>query len=79
MNSKWLWNPVLAGAIVFVGVACLIVVWFAVALDGSAGDLGGLSLRLLPIGGLIGATLGALFAVIRKRIRGKGEEARQSE
>jgi hypothetical protein len=79
MNSKLLWKPVLVGAIVFGGLACLIIVWFAVALDGSASDLVGLGLRLLPIGGLIGAALGALFAVIRKRFRGKGEKASQSE
>jgi hypothetical protein len=71
MNNKWLWSPILVGAIVFGGLACLVIAWFAVALDGSARDLAGLSLRLLPIGGLIGAALGALFAVIRKRFWGK--------
>ncbi len=79
MNTKWLWKPVLVGATVFAGIACLIVGWFAIALPGNPSDIIDLSIRLLPIGGSIGAACGALFALIQKRIRKDRESINHSQ
>jgi hypothetical protein len=87
MSSKWFWKPVLVGA-VFLGVlGCLFIASVLALLSGGVprysadsyiNDLVMFAPPWIAGGGLIGAGLGALFAVIRKRVRGKGEEASQS-
>jgi len=90
MSNKWSWKPVLVGAVILGGLAFLyaaisVVVLVAALEPGHppaiayVQSLVAFALPSLGIGGLIGAGLGALFAVIRKRAREKGEKASQSE
>jgi len=92
MSSRWFWKPVMVGAIIFTLLGCIFIGWLLVVLTCPGLrwtclsstqtifiDLLSIGLPTILIGVLIGAVLGALFAVIRKRVRGKEEEARQSE
>jgi hypothetical protein len=87
MRSKWFWKPVVVGAVILGMLGCLFVALvLAMLYTGVSGfadtyinDLVSFAPPWLVGGALIGACLGALFAVIRKRVRGKGEEASQSE
>ena len=79
MSSKWFWKPVLVGAVIVGVLGCLFLALLEVILSGgvpSAGslnrDLVAYGLPTLGGGALIGAGLGALFALIRKKVRGKG-------
>jgi hypothetical protein len=83
MRNKWLWKPVVVGAILFGLLGCLFTGWMVAALDcpglkweclsrhSLTTDLIGFGLLSLLIGGLIGACLGVLFALIRNMIRKK--------
>jgi len=86
MNSKWFWKPVLVGAVIFGVLGCLLLALLLAALSGGrysadtlSKDLVTFGLPSLALGALIGAGLGAVYAVIRKRVQGRGEEPRQTE
>lgn len=88
MSSKWFWKPVLVGAVIGGVLGCLFIALVLALLssgvpryfaDSYINDLVAFAPPWLARGALIGAGLGALFAVIRKRVRGQGEKASQSE
>jgi hypothetical protein len=87
MRNKWFWKPVVVGAVILGMLGCLfIALILAMLYTGVSGfsdtyinDLVAFAPPWLFGGALIGACLGALFAVIRKRVRGKGKEASRSE
>jgi hypothetical protein len=78
MSSKWFWKPVLVGGVILGVLGCLFVALVLAMLytgvPGSAdtyiNDLVAFAPPWLAGGALIGAGLGALYAVIRKRVRG---------
>jgi len=77
MSSKWFWKPVLVGAVIGGVLGCLFIALVLAVLsfpgysaDSYINDLAALAPPWLARGALIGAGLGALFAVIRKRVRG---------
>jgi len=87
MSSKWFWKPVLLGAVILGVLGCLFIAlvlrilytsdtW---SVESYIHDLFIFAPPWFARGALVGAVLGAFFAMIRKRIRGKGEEASQSE
>ena len=86
MSRKWFWKPVLVGAVIAGVLGCLLLASLLAVLSGGrysadslVKDLVAFGLPSLALGALIGAGLGALFAVIRKRVQARGEEPRQSE
>jgi hypothetical protein len=86
MSSKWFWRPVLVGAVIAGMLGCLLLASLLAVLSGGrysadslSKDLVAFGLPSLALGALTGAGLGALFAVIRKWVRGRGEGRRQSE
>jgi hypothetical protein len=77
MSSKWFWKPVLVGAVAGGVLGCLLIaLWLALlsvpgySADSYINDFVVFAPPLFARGALIGAGLGALFAVIRKRVRG---------
>jgi hypothetical protein len=88
MSSKWFWKPVLVSAVILGVLSCLLLALLLAALSGGFSnysadtlirDLVTYGLPASAVGALIGAGFGALFAVIRKRVRGTAKEASQSE
>lgn len=88
MSSKWFWKPVLVGAVIFGVLGFLLMAALLAMLssgfshyfaDSYFRDLIALAPRPLAYGALIGAGLGAFFAVIRKLLQRKRQKARQSE
>jgi len=88
VSSNWLWKPILVGAVILGVLGCLLLALLLATLSGGFSsypahtlikDLVAYGLPASAVGALIGACLGALFAVIRKKVRGRGEPASQSE
>jgi hypothetical protein len=92
MRNKWFWRPVIVGAIIFAVLGYFFTGYMFAVLTCPGlkqtclsptqtlfTDILQFAWPSIPVGGLIGAGLGTFFAVIRKRVWGKGEEASQSE
>jgi hypothetical protein len=85
MSKQWLWKPVIVGAVVCAVLGCLFI-GYVIAILTCPGlmrtclssthtlfvDIFHFGWPSVLTGGLVGAGLGALFAVIRKRVRGNG-------